>query len=187
MSSAHNNIAVNQDIKLKQVSYSDAKDIFETINTQREYLGQWLPFVTYTKSIEDSVTFIQSIVDSPPERFELVFVINYKDKFAGIIGFKDTDWVNSKTEIGYWLSKPFQGKGIITQSVKCLVEYAFSNLGINRIQIKCAAGNLPSKRVPQRLNFHFEGIERDGELLANGEFTNLEVYSVLRAELESQA
>lgn len=185
MNSVPINIVVSQDIKLKQVSLSDAKDIFDTINSQRDYLGQWLPFVNYTEVIEDSISFIQSIIDSPPEKFELIFVINYKDEFAGIIGFKDTDRANCKTEIGYWLSEPFQGKGIITQSVRLLVEYAFSNLGINRIQIKCAVGNLPSKKVPQRLNFHFEGIERDGELLANGEYTNLEVYSLLRVEFES--
>ena len=38
-------IEVDKEIKLTQLEQSDAKDIFETIDSQREYLGRWLPFV----------------------------------------------------------------------------------------------------------------------------------------------
>ncbi|MFV0598592.1 MAG: GNAT family N-acetyltransferase, partial [Bacteroidales bacterium] len=53
---------------------------------------------------------------------------------------------------------------------------------INRIQIKCAVGNIPSKNVPKRLGFVFEGIEREGELLSSGVYTDIEVYSKLKSE-----
>jgi len=53
---------------------------------------------------------------------------------------------------------------------------------MNRIQIKCASGNIPSKKIPQRLGFSLEGIERDGELLSDGKFTDLEVYSMLKKD-----
>jgi ribosomal-protein-serine acetyltransferase len=92
--------------------------------------------------------------------------------------------LNGKTEIGYWLSEPLQGKGIVTKSTKKLIEIAFEKEQMNRIQIKCAVDNLPSKRIPQRLSFTLEGIEREGELLANKEYTDLEVYSLLRSDYE---
>lgn len=173
-------IKIDDNIELRQIQITDASDIFETINTQRAYLGKWLPFVEYTKTIHDSELFINSIYSEPPEKQELVFVINFDKKFAGIIGFKDTDKINKKTEIGYWLSEPFQKKGIITESLKKLMDYVFKKMDINRIQIKCATGNIQSSKIPRKLNFVFEGIERDGELLSDGEFTNLEVYSILR-------
>ena len=173
-------IKIDDNIELRQIQITDASDIFETINTQRAYLGKWLPFVEYTKTIHDSELFINSIYSEPPEKQELVFVINFDKKFAGIIGFKDTDKINKKTEIGYWLSEPFQKKGIITESLKKLTDYTFKKMDINRIQIKCATGNIQSSKIPRKLNFVFEGIERDGELLSDGEFTNLEVYSILR-------
>lgn len=173
-------IKIDDRIELRQIQITDASDIFETINFQRAYLGKWLPFVEYTKTIHDSELFINSIYSEPPEKQELVFVINFDKKFAGIIGFKDTDKINKKTEIGYWLSEPFQKKGIITESLKKLMDYVFKKMDINRIQIKCATGNIQSSKIPRKLNFVFEGIERDGELLSDGEFTNLEVYSILR-------
>ncbi len=157
-------------------------DIFHTINTQREYLGKWLPFVEFTQKAEDSKAFVENTINLPENEFEYVFTIRYENKFAGLIGFKSTDKQNKKTEIGYWLSENFQRKGIITQSVKELCDWAFSELNITRIQIKCATGNERSKAVPKRLGFKLEGIERDGELLTGGKFTDIEVYSKLKRE-----
>jgi ribosomal-protein-serine acetyltransferase len=70
----------------------------------------------------------------------------------------------------------------VTRSVERLCDFAFNELGINRIQIKCAVGNSASSNIPKRLGFIFEGIEREGELLSNGFFTDLEVYSKLKHE-----
>lgn len=173
-------IKVNSSILLKQIEITDAKDIFETIDSQRIYLRKWLPFIDSIKGITDEEKFINSIYTDPPENTELIFVINYNKKFAGMIGFKSTDRINKKTEIGYWLSEPFQKKGIITESVKALVNFAFNESGLNRIQIKCAVGNILSKNIPKKLNFVFEGIERDGEILSDGEYTDIEVYSILK-------
>lgn len=175
-------IDVDQEIKLTQLLPSDTKDIFKTINSQRAYLGKWLPFVEFTKQVSDSENYVDSIVFAPDERFEYVFAIRKRARFVGLIGFKDTDRYNRKTEIGYWLSENFQKQGIVTKSVRKLCDYAFQELGINRIQIKCAVGNSASSNIPKRLGFCFEGIERQGELLTGGHFTDLEIYSKLKSD-----
>ena len=175
-------IDVDQEIKLTQLVQSDAKDIFETIDSQRDYLGKWLPFVAFTKDISDSERYVGSVVNAPLDRFEQVFAIRKRDLFVGLIGFKDTDVLNKKTEIGYWLSEKHQKQGIVTKSVCKLCEYAFHKLGINRIQIKCAVENSASSNIPKRLGFSFEGIERQGELLTGGHFTDLEIYSKLKSD-----
>ncbi len=63
-----------------------------------------------------------------------------------------------------------------------ICDFAFKTLNINRIQIKCAVGNTPSSNIPKRLNFKFEGIERDGELLSENHFVDLEIYSKLKSD-----
>jgi ribosomal-protein-serine acetyltransferase len=175
-------IEVDKEIKLTQLEQSDAKDIFETIDSQREYLGRWLPFVALTREISDSKQFVDSVVNAPEGRAEYVFAIKKNNQFVGLIGFKDTDRLNRKTEIGYWLSEKFQKHGIVTKSVEKLCEFAFEEMGINRIQIKCAVGNKLSSNIPKRLGFKLEGVERQGELLTGGVYTDLEVYSKLKSE-----
>ncbi|MDE1193248.1 MAG: GNAT family protein [Arachidicoccus sp.] len=170
-------INVNENILLKQINVSDAKDIFNLIDSQRSYLRKWLPFIDGTKQIKDTEDYIYTVEKETLNNKELVFVIFYKNKLAGTIGMKRADWVTRTTEIGYWLSEDFQKKGIITQSVKALMRFAFDELKLNTVIIKCGVGNLPSKNIPMRLKFNFIGIEKKTELSSDGEYIDLEVYS----------
>ncbi len=173
---------IDNHVILRQLKKEDAIDLFTAIDSQREYLGRWLPFVEHTKSVSDTQVFVNSIIDLPEEIMEYTFTIRIDGSLAGLIGFKDTDRTNRKTEIGYWLSGEYQGRGVMTKSVKRLCEFAFRELNINRIQIKCAVGNSSSIAIPERIGFKPEGIERDGELLTGGTFTDLCVYSLLKGE-----
>ncbi|HPE87840.1 MAG: N-acetyltransferase [Bacteroidia bacterium] len=173
---------VDQEIELHQLQSSDAADIFHAIDTQRSYLGIWLPFVAVTQSVADSEAFVDSVVNAPAANSEPVFAIRKKGAFVGLAGFNHTDPGNHKTEIGYWLSAPWQKQGIMTKTVGRLCDYAFNELNMNRIQIKCAIGNTASRSIPIRLGFSFEGIERQGELLTGNVFADLEVYSRLKSD-----
>ena len=175
-------IKLDTEIELKQLEQSDSIDIFKTIDTQRDYLGKWLPFVEFTKEISDTEKFVDSVVNAPEDRFEYVFAIRKCDEFVGLIGFKNTDKQNKKTEIGYWLSEKYQKQGIVTKSVDKLCDFAFNKKGINRIQIKCAVENKSSINIPKKLGFKFEGIERQGELLSGDFYTDLEIYSKLKSD-----
>lgn len=175
-------IKVDTEIELKQLEISDATDVFKTINNQRDYLGKWLPFVASTQEMADTEKYIDSVVNAADDRFEYVFTIRKCNEFVGLIGFKDTDKQNKKTEIGYWLSEKYQKQGIVTKSVEKLCDFAFNEQGINRIQIKCAVENMSSKNIPKKLGFKFEGIERQGELLTGDFYTDLEIYSKLKSD-----
>ena len=175
-------LIVDNQNTLRQLTREDASDIFNTIDSQREYLGKWLPFVEHTISVADPLAFIDSVVEAPEDKFNYTFTIQIDGRFGGIIGFKDTDRANRRTEIGYWLSEEYQGLGVMTKSVRRLCEFAFNELNMNKIQIKCAVGNSASIAIPVRLGFKLEGIERDGELLSGDAFTDIMVFSLLKVE-----
>jgi len=172
-------IVVDTNIRLKEIGLEDTEVIFNTITNERDYLSEWLPFVEHTHEISFTHSFIEEYLNS--ERKDLTCAIYYQNQFVGLVGLKDTDTDNKKTEIGYWLSEAFQHKGIITCSCKTLISYAFDEMDINRIQIKAAEHNLKSQQIPLRLGFKREGIERDGELHSRG-FVDLVIFSLLKAD-----
>ena len=176
-------ITVDNDIILKELELSDAEHIFKTIDSQREYLGEWLPFVEFTKSVKDSLDYVNSVVNMPKECKEWQFAIFCGDDFAGLAGFKGTDRLNRKSEIGYWLREEFQHRGIMTRSISVLIKFGFFELGLNRIQIKCAPGNIKSNKIPQRLGFTLEGVERDSEFVSESVFRDANVWSLLKREI----
>lgn len=175
-------IQIDTDLELRQLEKSDSEAIFTTIDNQRDYLGKWLPFVAFTRKLSDTEEFVDSVVNVTEESFEYVFTIRKSGELIGLIGFKDTDKLNKKTEIGYWLSEKYQKQGIMTKSVVKLCDFAFDQQHMNRVQIKCAIGNIPSRNIPKKLGFSFEGIERQGELLTGGNYADLEIYSKLKSE-----
>ncbi|MDD4514250.1 GNAT family protein [Massilibacteroides sp.] len=171
-------IRISDDIQLIPLCLDDATDIFRILNDEREYMREWLPFVDNTHQEEDTAKAVGDMVNSSAEQF----TIRYMGKLIGLIGFKDFDEVNGKIEIGYWLSQYMQGKGVMVRSVKALIDYAFEHLGVNRIQIKVAVENAKSNRIPVKLDFTLEGVERDGELLVDNKYTDLNIYSLLKKE-----
>lgn len=174
-------ITVSEDITLQPLSLEHAPDIFGILDSEREYMRVWLPFVDYTHEVTDTQMAIGNLVDGINEQFSIF----YQDCFVGLVGFKDTDCSNKKTEIGYWLSQSVQGKGIMTRAVLQLLQYAFEQKELNRVQIKVAVGNKKSRAIPERLGFKKEGVERDGELLVDNQYTDIVVYSLLKREFKS--
>jgi ribosomal-protein-serine acetyltransferase len=137
--------------------------------------------VANTKTVQDSEAFIKSVITNREETLNEVYTIWFKGDFAGIIGFHNTDRVNEKSEIGYWLVSEMTGKGIITRSCRILLDLAFEKMGMNRITIRCAAGNFQSEKIATRLGFKYEGIERNGERY-HDLFFDLKVFSLLKGE-----
>lgn len=181
------NISVNKNIRLETAKISMAPEIFASIDRDREYLKKWLPFVEMTCLVSDTEIFLKSIINQKGKKEDEIYTIWYKEEFAGLIAFKDTDWVNHKTELGYWLAEKMQGKGIVTASINKLIAFAFQKLKLNRIQIKVAVGNTKSSAIPKRLGFQFEGIERGSEFHKN-KYHDLEIYSLLKKDwIESGA
>jgi ribosomal-protein-serine acetyltransferase len=172
-------IVVDANIHLKEIGLEDTEAIFNTIINERDYLNEWLPFVELTREISFTRCFIEGYLNS--DKKDLTCAIFYQNQFVGLIGLKDTDFNNKKTEIGYWLSESYQHKGIITNSCKSLINFSFDEMNMNRIQIKVAKGNLKSQRIPKRLGFKREGIERGGELHSRG-FVDLVIFSLLKAD-----
>ncbi len=174
-------IPVYEDLLLREVTLDDAPAIFKLIDSNRNYLEKWLPFVKHSKRVSDTEAFIKSVSENN-NLSEIVFTIIYKQQYAGIIGFKDIDYANLKLEIGYWLIESLQHKGIMVRSCTALINYAFKIMQMNRIQIKVGIGNKRSNNIPKKLGFTYEGTERDGEQLGPDQFRDLEVYSLLRRE-----
>lgn len=89
----------------------------------------------------------------------------------GGIGFHDvTPGESHKGEIGYWLAKPFWGKGIMTAAVKRVCEIGVNELELVRITACVFASNARSAKVLERAGFALEGKMRhyylkDGNLI----------------------
>ncbi len=177
-------LKVNDTISIQLVNETHAQPIFELVNNNRPHLREWLPFVDRMQTVEFAENFVKGTIQRNKEGHEFAFVIIENDQLIGRIGIYKIDNQNKIGEIGYWLAEKMQGRGIITQSCKTLIEFCLSELNLNRMEIKCSTENLKSQSIPQKLGFTKEGIIRQGELV-HGKFIDLQLYSLLKTDVEN--
>jgi ribosomal-protein-serine acetyltransferase len=172
---------VSKEIDLRILEMRHAEELFNQCMLNREYLAQWLPWVIHTNHLEDSQRFIQSELDRFANNRGFSSGIFYYDKLVGSISVHEIDWINKKTSIGYWLADAFQGKGIMTAACRRLIHYLFSELKLNRVEIRACTQNTRSRAIPHRLGFKHEGTIRQAEWIHN-QFYDYEVYGMIAYE-----
>ena len=170
-------IRVDDEIFLRPPRMSDAEDLFALVDSNRDYLRRWLPWIDTICSAKDYRPWIEGRVGGNEYRLLIV----YKGAVVGATGVRDLDSPNKAGEIGYWLAENMQGRGIVTRACLVLLGRAFGSWGLNRVQIRVATGNRKSLAIPERLGLQFEGVLRQAELV-NGEYYDLALYSMLASE-----
>ena len=170
-------LLVDEEINLVFLQSSLANELFALVDGNREYLGQWMPWVKSTKSVADTESFIELSVISFAKGESLVCAIEYKGKLGGVISYNEISESLRKVVLGYWISAHLQGKGIINRACQKLIEYAFTELEMEKVEIKVATKNLPSRNVCEKLSCTLEGEVSNSECL-NGTIVTHAVYAI---------
>ena len=174
-------IKLDDSLSLELLNEDHAQAMFKLIDFNRAHLKVWLPWVGHMQSVENFIDHIADCKKKETEGTDYAFAIRMNDEMIGRIGIHNIDLRNKIASLGYWLADGYQGKGIITKASRELTNHCFHELGMNRIEIKCATGNSKSRAIAEKLHFKKEGILRQAELV-NGEFLDLCVYSMLKEE-----
>jgi ribosomal-protein-serine acetyltransferase len=172
---------LDNEILLRPYVESDAEKIVAAVKTNYEHLHPFLLWITPDYDLDGAKQFIEDSRKAAEEKKRLGFGIFENEELIGSIGFNKFDWDGKRTEIGYWLAKDVSGKGIITKACKMLINYAFHELEMNRIEIRCATENIKSAAVPQRLGFKLEGVLRQ-TLLRHSQLYDEAIYGLLKED-----
>ena len=102
------------------------------------------------------------------------------ERIIGAVGIS-IEAAHARGELGYWIAVDDWGKGYATEASRALISYAFSALGLHRIQARHFTRNPSSGRVMQKLGMKFEGINRDA-FRKWDKFEDAALYAILETE-----
>lgn len=168
-------IEVEDRLSLRSFVLADAGDLHALVDRNLEHLREWLGWVDLDHSVEGKRGFIEGCRAQYESGTGLQLALVDGEELIGVLGFNTIDSLNRQAEIGYWLSAERGGSGVMTRSVRALVEHGFGPLELHRQVIRAATGNVRSRAIAERLGFAFEGIEREAELI-NGRHLDLARY-----------
>jgi ribosomal-protein-serine acetyltransferase len=166
------------DLGLRPLTRADAPAYYACVLENFERLQPWFSWATPALTLADVETEIAGMDAQPEPKRDLPFAFWNGERFGGSIGLYKIDWENRIARIGYWIDAELEGHGLVSRAARALVDYAFSDLKLNRIEIRCAPQNTASRAVPERLGFTVEGTQRD-VLALRGGFQDLIMYAML--------
>lgn len=176
-------LRVDDEIELRGCQSEYASHIFSIVEKEREYLREWLPWVDMTTEEKHTKNYLKGAHQMNMGGQQLNAWIFYKGELCGSISYVKIDKEHDFGEIGYWLSKAYMGKGIMTKCCERLTRYGFEKLGLERVEIRVAKDNKPSAAIPERLGFHYEGLSRR-KLKIRGVYHDLHQFSMLKEDFK---
>lgn len=175
-------IKVDDSISLQLLKPEHAKEIYNLATQNSAHLCEFLPWIDHANSVEFFDNFIADSLAKHEQNVEIPLVILNNDTIIGRIGIYNIDYKHKTGEIGYWISAEFQGRGIIANSSKSILNYAFQTTDLNRIEIKCSVQNVRSNAIPERLGFLHEGILRQAGFV-RGAFHDINLYAICKNDV----
>ena len=168
---------------LRVRTVADAEAIFDFASrTEVSYPAGFPP----VKTLEDEIYYLEQILPERNEKDNLPagygIVVKGTDKVIGSVDFPRRHG-DDVLEIGYTLHPDYWGRGYVPEAARALIDLAFKELNLHKIELSCFGYNLQSQRVAEKLGFTLEARIRDRKDAQGNRCDDLR-YGLLRSEWE---
>ncbi len=143
-------IIINENLYLKTPVVGDAKQLYELISIDRDYLLDIFNFVTMSTTLNDVSDLMIKLSDS---RF--VFNIFSDNSVCGIIDVYHYNVIEKSYEIRYYLGSKYRGKGIIEKVLNKFIDYIFETFDVEKIKFYINTSNIPSNKIAKKLKLKY--------------------------------
>lgn len=158
-----------------------AQEFLEHIDRGREYIGRYVGMPDLVTDPESSRSFLQRHADKTAADTGRICGIWLEDKLVGGVMLPNLDAEQGTAEAGCWLEPAASGRGLVTRAVRLLIDWAFQERDVHRVEWHTDTENAASIAVARRLGMTREGVLR-GNYLYRGSRRDTEIWSVLAPE-----
>ncbi|MBP9726765.1 MAG: GNAT family N-acetyltransferase [Gammaproteobacteria bacterium] len=148
---------------IRPVQVGDGAIFNEAILESFSELHQFMDWAKEKPSLAESEEIITlaaenwTLKKNDEPYLQLVILDKASKQFIGATGYHHYNWDIPSVETGYWIRTSESGKGLMTEAINAITQYAFKQLKVKRIAITCDPDNIKSKNIPERLGYTLEG------------------------------
>ncbi|GAB4579405.1 MAG: GNAT family N-acetyltransferase [Anaerolineales bacterium] len=165
---------------IRHLTDSDVKALFD-IRSNSEVMRYWSsPPITELEQAQNIITRSQE-GDEAGEFLQLGIERRMDGVLIGTCTLFSFHLPSRRAEIGYVLGRPYWGQGYMHEALQRLVQYAFENLDLNRLEADIDPRNAASAKTLQRLGFRKEGYMYERWIVGD-EVSDTEFYGLLRKD-----
>jgi RimJ/RimL family protein N-acetyltransferase len=159
--------------------------VYQAVSQSLESLRQFpesLAWAIQQPSVEQSELYCRRAQTDFAARidFPLLMTLRETGTMVGSSGLHRPDWSVPKFELGFWGHSAFLGRGLITEGVRAILEFAFLSLGARRIEALPDNLNHRSCALCERAGMTLEGLMRHERAAPNGTLRDTRMYAAIR-------
>ncbi|HIS00009.1 MAG TPA: GNAT family N-acetyltransferase [Candidatus Excrementavichristensenella intestinipullorum] len=165
---------------LRRMTMRDAQDMYEY--SRDPQVARHVLWDAH-RSLGETRSYIRSALRRyrAGQAASLVIELKAERKVIGTIGFMWYQQDNSSAEVGYSLSRAYWNRGIMTEALGAVVDFAFRQLRINRLEAQHEVDNPASGQVMRNVGMVKEGTLRQ-RLFNKGRYVDVDLYAILRED-----
>ena len=170
---------------LRPLKDSDAEDIVRGVGNLE--VSKWLLVVPHPYSLEDAKTWIISNKkkwkDKNRDSYSYGIELKKEHRIIGAMSLMHLSKTQGTAEVGYWIEQDYHGKGYGGEALKAVVDFAFNDLKLRRLEASIFDGNNSSGKLLEKLGFKQEGFRKESKISkSNGQLHDERLYGLLREE-----
>ncbi|MFC9247723.1 GNAT family N-acetyltransferase [Streptomyces sp. NPDC057136] len=158
-----------------------AQEFLAHIDRARPYVDPWIPWATFSTDLISATAVLQRYADKQAKDAARIYGIWLEGALVGGVMFTKFDATSGVCEIGCWLEADGEGRGLVTRACRALIDWAFKERGMSRVEWVVAAGNTRSIHVARRLGMTRDGVLRQSSVY-RGKRHDSEIWSILSEE-----
>ncbi|MCM2576733.1 GNAT family N-acetyltransferase [Streptomyces meridianus] len=167
--------------ELRPLEPWQAPEFLAHIDRARAGVDPWIPWATRTTDLESAVKVLRSYADRQAADTGRIYGIWLDGSLVGGVMFPVFDTESGVCEIGCWLEPAAEGRGLVVRSARRLVDWAFGERGMSRIEWRVSPDNIRSINVARRLGMTCDGVLREN-FPYRGVRRDMAVWSLLASE-----
>ena len=165
---------------LRYYTAEDAPRIYELITDEEVIKAIGVPYPYEMKHAEEWIATHQNMLEKKTG-MPMAVVLKRTGELIDDASLVNMRMPHRHAELGYWLGRPYWGNGYATEAARALLEYAFTELEMNRIFASYLLENKKSEYILKKLGMKYEGVFRQ-HVNHHGVYSDLAYCAVLRQE-----
>ncbi|RQO29856.1 hypothetical protein DBR32_14845 [Taibaiella sp. KBW10] len=174
-------LLITETLRLRSLEEADAPALWTCITRNKAYLQTWIPWVRDWNTADQVLEYIQDALHQIDAQEALSLGLFSEEQLIGIVSLQEWDHALGIAELGFWIDEAFQHKGIMRQAIRRMMQFGFTEMKLNKVEVTFVRNNKRVQQLMERLGFRIEGIIRN-KLLHQGLPADRVVAGLLKQE-----
>lgn len=166
-------------LTIRPLMIEDAKDMYEYTSDVRS--NEFLVWEIHN-SVEQDKEFINNALKPEGDDYYFGVELNCEKKLIGCIRLYDISDKHKRCEVSYIINPNYSCQGYATEALRKVIDFAFDELNMNRVQALCIEGHIASEKVMKKCSMIYEGTLASYAILRDQKTYPMKMYARVKSD-----